>query len=171
MKEKIVLIGAGSAMFTKGLVADVIRRGQETELALVDIDPEALRVAERLTCKMVEAQRAPVAVSAATERREVLAGATAVICTVGVGGRRAWEQDVYIPRKYGIYQPVGDTVMPGGTSRAVRMIPAMVGVAKDVIDLCSNALFFNYGNPMAAVCRGIRKATGADVVGLCHGVN
>jgi alpha-galactosidase len=90
---------------------------------------------------------------------------------VGVGGRRAWEQDVFIPRKYGIYQPVGDTVMPGGTSRALRMIPAMVGIAQDVLDLCPQALFFNYGNPMSPVCRGIRKATGANVVGLCHGVN
>ena len=60
---------------------------------------------------------------ATTDRREVLPGATAVICTVGVGGRRAWEQDVFVPRKYGIYAPVGDTVGPGGTSRALRMIP------------------------------------------------
>ena len=98
------------------------------------------------------------------------AGATAIVCTVGVGGRRAWEQDVYIPRKYGIYQPVGDTCAPGGTSRALRMIPAMIAIAEDVVDLALDALFFNYSNPMSPVCRGIRKATGAEVVGLCHGV-
>jgi len=100
----------------------------------------------------------------------VLGGATAVICTVGVGGRRAWEQDVFIPRRHGIYQPVGDSVMPGGTSRALRMVPAMVDVARDVMDLCGEALFFNYGNPLACVCRGVRQATGANVMGLCHGV-
>jgi alpha-galactosidase len=171
MKEKIVLIGAGSAMFTRGLVADLIRRQWDLDLALVDVDPDALTVAENLTRKMLELGKSKIRLSAATDRRAVLKDASVVICTVGVGGRRAWEQDVFIPRKYGIYQPVGDTVMPGGTSRAIRMIPAMVGVAKDVLDLCPNALFFNYGNPMAAVCRGIRKATGADVVGLCHGVN
>jgi len=170
MKEKIVLIGAGSAMFTCGLVGDLIRTGWEADLAMVDIDPEALEVAERMGCKMIQARGAPVGLSAFTDRREALPGATAVICTVGVGGRRAWEQDVFIPRKYGIFQPVGDTVMPGGTSRAMRMIPAMVAIARDFCELAPEALFFNYSNPMTAVCSAIRKATGAEVVGLCHGV-
>jgi len=70
----------------------------------------------------------------------------------------------------GIYQPVGDSVMPGGSSRALRMIPAMVAIAEGVLELAPAALFFNYGNPMGPVCRAIRKATGAEVVGLCHGV-
>ena len=171
MKENVVLVGAGSAMFTRGLVADLIKRGQPCDLGLIDTDPHALAVAEGLVQKMITAKRAPIALRASTDRREVLPNATVVICTVGVGGRRAWEQDVFIPRKYGIYQPVGDTVMPGGTSRALRMIPAMVDIAKDVLDQCPTALFFNYGNPMSPVCRGIRKATGANVVGLCHGVH
>lgn len=169
-KEKIVLIGAGSAMFTRGMVRDLISRGWEADLALVDVDSEALAVAERLTRKMLDARRAPVRLTAATDRRNVLADATAVICTIGVGGRRAWEQDVFIPRRYGIYQPVGDSVMPGGTSRALRMIPAMVDIAEDVLDLAPKAMFFNYGNPMAPICRAVHKATGAGVVGLCHGV-
>ena len=170
MKEKIVLIGAGSAVFTRGLIADLIRVGWNAEVALVDIDPESLEVARRLTEKMIEAKQAPIKLSASTDRREVLHGATAVICTIGVGKRRAWEQDVYIPRKYGIFMPVGDTVGPGGSSRAMRMIPAMVAIAEDVQDLAPQALFFNYGNPMSPVCRAIRKATGAPVIGLCHGV-
>jgi len=170
MKEKVVLIGAGSAVFSCGMVADLIRQGWEAELALVDINPEALEVVERLGRKMIEASGAPIALRASTDRREVLSGATVVICTVGVGGRRAWEQDVFIPRKYGIYQPVGDTVMPGGTSRAMRMIPAMVAIAEDVLELAPKALFFNYSNPMGPICRALRKATGVEVVGLCHGV-
>jgi alpha-galactosidase len=170
MREKIVMIGAGSAMFTRGLVADLVGRGEEIDVALVDPDPEALAVAEGLARKMIAAAGAPITLSAAVDRRDVLPGATVVICTVGVGGRRAWEQDVFIPRRYGIYQPVGDTVGPGGTSRAMRMIPAMVAIAEDVLDLAPTALFFNYGNPMAPVCRAIRKATGAPVIGLCHGV-
>jgi alpha-galactosidase len=171
MKEKVVLIGAGSAMFTRGLVADLVKRGEEADLALVDIDAKALVVAKGLAQKMIALKKAPIALTASTDRRDVLAGATAVICTVGVGGRRAWEQDVLIPRKHGIYQPVGDSVMPGGTSRALRMIPPMVAIARDVLDLAPNALFFNYGNPMAPVCRAVRKATGAEMVGLCHGVH
>jgi len=171
MREKVVLIGAGSAVFTRGLVVDLIKRSRECDLALVDIDPGAAEVVERLVRKMIEERKAPITLSGTTDRREVLSGATAVVCTIGVGGRRAWEQDVFIPRKYGIYQPVGDTIMPGGTSRAMRMIPAMVAIAEDVLDLAPDALFFNYGNPMSAVCRGVRKATGANVVGLCHGVH
>ncbi len=170
MHEHLVLIGAGSAMFTQGLIADIIRRGQPCDVSLVDIDPTALEVAARLVEKMIAMTGAPVTMRAATDRRDVLAGATAVICTIGVGGRRAWEQDFLIPRKHGIFQPVGDSVMPGGTSRALRMIPAMVDIARDVLELAPDALFFNYGNPMGPVCRGIRKATGANVVGLCHGV-
>ena len=170
MARKYVLVGAGSASFTRGLVADVLRTGKELELGLVDVSPEALAVAEGLAAKMVAAKGAPVRIVASTDRREVLAGATAVICTVGVGGRRAWEKDVLIPREHGIYQPVGDTAMPGGLSRALRMVPAMVAIAEDVLDLCPDARFFNYSNPMTAVCRGIRKATGAEVTGLCHGV-
>lgn len=168
--EIVCLVGAGSAMFTRGLTADFIRRNQPVELRLVDTDPVALRVAADLARRMAEVSGAPVTVKADTDRRALLPGCTAVICTIGVGGRRAWEQDVFIPRNFGIWQPVGDTVMPGGTSRAMRMIPAMVEIARDVLDLCPDALFFNYGNPMSPVCRAIRKATGAPVVGLCHGV-
>jgi alpha-galactosidase len=168
--EKVVLIGAGSAVFTRGLVSDLIRSGLDADLALVDIDPGALEVASRLAGKMVAAKNAPMRVSAFLDRREALPGATVVICTVGVGGRRAWEQDVFVPRRHGIFVPVGDTVGPGGSSRALRMIPPMVAIARDVLELCPGALFVNYGNPMAAVCRAVRKATGADVIGLCHGV-
>lgn len=171
MSERIVLIGAGSAVFTRGLVADLIRLSVRADLALVDIDPHALRVVEALTRKMIQARNAPLTVRASTNRREVLTDATAVICTVGVGGRRAWEQDVFIPRKYGIYAPVGDTVGPGGSSRALRMVPAMVDIARDVLELAPNALFFNYSNPMAVICRAVHKTTGANVIGLCHGVN
>jgi alpha-galactosidase len=170
MMERIVVIGAGSASFTRGLVADLLARAAPCDLALVDIDPEGLAIAEGLARKMIQAAGAPVSLRATTRRREVLPGATAVICTISVGGTAAWEQDVLIPRRYGIYQPVGDTVMPGGTSRALRMIPAVAAIAEDVLDLAPRALFFNYANPMAAVCRAVRKATGAEVIGLCHGV-
>src|SRR3954449_12712717 len=135
MNERIVLIGAGSAVFTRGLVADLLRTGVEAEVALVDVDPAALEVAQRLATKMIAARGAPLTIEASTDRRQVLRDATVVICTIGVGGRRAWEQDVFIPRKHGIWMPVGDTVGPGGSSRAMRMIPAMVAIAQDILDL------------------------------------
>ena len=86
-----------------------------------------------------------------------------MITTIGVGGRRAWEQDVFIPRKYGIYMPVGRHRGPAGTSRALRMIPAMVAIARDVLDLCPHALFFNYANPMAtSLPRGAQSHRRSD---------
>jgi alpha-galactosidase len=169
LTEKIVLIGAGSAMFTQGVVSDLIRSGMEFELALVDIDPAALETAYRLSARMIVTRRAPISLKGTVDRKEVLPGATVVITTIGVGGRRAWEQDVFIPRKYGLFYAVGDTTGPGGTSRALRMIPPMVAVARDVLDLAPDALFFNYANPMAPICRAIRLATGANVIGLCTG--
>jgi len=167
--EKIVLIGAGSAMFTIGIVSDLINAGLPVELALVDIDPQALEAAQKLTEKMILARQAAIRLTATTDRRQALPGATVVITTIGVGGRRSWEQDVFIPRRHGIFAPVGDTVGPGGTSRALRMIPAMVAIARDVLELAVGALFFNYANPMSPVCYAVRKATGAPMVGLCIG--
>ena len=170
--KKIVLVGAGSAVFTRGLVADLILSPDlgPWEVGLVDPDPAALATAEGLTRRMVAARDAPMTVRASTDRRALLPGADVVVLTVGVGGRRAWEVDVEVPRAYGIYQPVGDSVMPGGVSRAMRVIPALVDIAHDVKALCPDALFFNYSNPMTANCLAIRRATGLPVVGLCHGL-
>jgi alpha-galactosidase len=168
--ERYVLIGAGSATFTRGLLADLIAHGQVAEVRLVDPNPSALETAFGLAKKMIAQTGAPLTIKASTDRRELLRGATVIICTVGVGGRRAWEQDVFIPRAHGIYVPVGDTVGPGGSSRSIRMIPAMIAIARDVVDLAPDALFFNYSNPMAPICQAIRQETGANVIGLCHGV-
>src|SRR5690606_27701369 len=130
-----------------------------------------LQVAHGVVQRMLAVRPGQVTVHATMDRRAALPWADVVVSTFGVGGRRAWEQDVFIPRKYGIFQPVGDTVMPGGISRAMRMIPAMVEIARDIAKHCPNAFFFNYANPMTVNCMAIRKVTGFPVVGLCHGVN
>lgn len=170
-RKKIVLIGAGSAVFTKGLVADFIQSGFGTwEIALCDINPEILKSITRLAKKMVEQKNADIIITSSTDRTELLLGADFVVTTIAVGGRRAWEQDVKIPRKYGIYQPVGDSIMPGGISRAQRMIPVMIEIAKDVERLCPDAYFFNYSNPMTAIVTAVRRATNVNIIGLCHGV-
>lgn len=172
-RQKLVLIGAGSTVFTQRLVADIILAGEEAvwELALVDIDPVTLDAVDRLVGKMLEAKGAQIPVTATTDRRTVLDGANYVVTTIAVGGRVGWQQDIEIPRNYGIFQPVGDTALPGGISRAMRMIPQMVAIARDVAELCPDAIFFNYSNPMTAICRAIRKETGVPVIGLCHGVH
>lgn len=170
---RLVIVGAGSAVFTQGLIMDLVatQRGEAWELGLVDTNEEALETVGRLARKMVDGTGAPIAISASTDRTEILPRADFVVSTIGVGGRRAWEADVLIPRSYGIYQPVGDTVMPGGISRAMRMIPALVDIANDIDAICPEATFFNYANPMASNCTAIRRATRVPVVGLCHGVH
>ncbi len=172
-RRKIVLIGAGSTTFTQRLVADLISSDEpsEWELALVDIDPEVLESIYLVTGKMLAAKGVSLPVTRTTERREALPGADFVVTTIAVGGRRGWAADVETPRKYGVFQPVGDTVMPGGVSRAMRMIPPMVAIAEDIRKLCPQAYFFNYSNPMTAICTAVRRVTGVPLVGLCHGVH
>lgn len=172
MGKKLVLIGAGSAMFTQGLVLDLIKtHGKEHwKIALVDTNLKTLKSIYIICQKMIAEKGGNIELTAAVDRCDVLPGADYVVTTVGVGGRRAWEKDVIIPRKYGVFQPVGDSVMPGGISRAMRMIPAMIEITQDVMRLCPNAYFFNYANPMTMICRAVQKATGFPMVGLCHGV-
>ena len=171
-RKKVVLIGAGSTVFTQRLVADIILAGEEDawEIALVDIDPVTLDAVERLVAKMLASKGARIPVTATTDRREVLPGAHFVVTTIAVGGRPGWQADIEVPRRHGIWQPVGDTMLPGGISRAMRMIPPMLGIARDVERLCPTAHFFNYSNPMTAICRAIRRETSVPVTGLCHGV-
>lgn len=171
-RRKVVLIGAGSTVFTQRLVADIILAGEEHawEVALVDTDPVTLEAVDRLVGKMLVSKGVRIPVTAATDRREVLPGAHFVVTTIAVGGRPGWQADIEVPRRHGIFQPVGDTMLPGGISRAMRMIPPMVEIARDVERLCPSAHLFNYSNPMTAICRAVRRETSVPVVGLCHGV-
>ena len=172
MKKKLLIIGAGSAMFTQGLITDLIKKqpgGHTWSIALCDIDRDALEGITLLVKKMLAGSGLEMEVASSTDRCDLLPDADYVVSTIGVGGRRAWEQDVFIPRKYGVFQPVGDTAMPGGISRAMRMVPAMVEMAKDIRRLAPKARFFNYSNPMAVICRALNMTGDAPVTGLCIG--
>jgi len=170
-KQKMVLVGAGSAMFTQGIVVDWIKQRPEGdwEIALVDINPVILEATEKMVRRFMSVADRPAKISATVDRKDVLDGATIVICTIGVGSRRAWEQDVFVPRQFGIFQPVGDSVGPGGVSRSMRMIPPMVAIARDCDRMCPSARFINYGNPMTAVVRALWRETNVRPVGLCMG--
>ncbi len=172
-RRKLVLIGAGSAVFSQGLIADFIMSEEKLgswELALVDINEETLGYINKLAQKMVTEKNSNLKITAYTDRREALPGADAVVTTIAVGGRKAWENDVYLPRKYGIYQPVGDTTMPGGISRALRMIPVMIDITRDVQELCPSAYFYNFSNPMSAIVSAVKREVNFPIVGLCHGL-
>lgn len=174
-RRRLVLIGAGSAVFARGLLADLISASDlgAWDIALVDIDETALDVAFRLGNQMVAARNmgARISISGFTDRRKALPGADIIVTCVGVGGRKAWLADHTTCVNHGIFQPVGDSVMPGGVSRILRTVPVMVDIARDVVELAPHALFFNYSNPMTANIMAMTSLAGADVVGLCHGVH
>jgi alpha-galactosidase len=173
--RKIVLIGAGSAVFTRGLLADLISADDlgAWEISLVDVDEVALGVAVGLAELMVQARGAGdrISVRGTADRTQALPGADFVVTCVGVGGRDAWLRDHETCQAHGVFQPVGDSVMPGGISRLLRTVPVMVEVARDVVRLAPEALFFNYSNPMTANVMAMTRHTGATVVGLCHGMH
>lgn len=170
MKKTLVLLGVGSTYFTRGIVESLITKGGEWDVRLVDIDPAALDIAVKLSQRMVDLYKAPVTIRGSLDRCEVLPGADAVVSTIGVGGRRAWEKDVTIFRQFNVYQSTGDTYGAGGVSRALRMIPVLVDVARDIERLCPNALFINFSNPMTVNVWAISKATKVKTAGLCYGV-
>ncbi len=173
--RNLVLIGAGSAVFTRGLLADLISAPDlgSWEIRLCDINPEALSVAVRLAERMVASRGAGdrVRIASSVDRTDLLDGADVVVASVGVGGRPAWLADWKIAAAEDIYQPVGDSIMPGGISRGLRTVPVMVEIARDVVRLAPGALFFNYGNPMTANVAAVVWYTGAEIVGLCHGMH
>lgn len=174
MPVKITLIGAGSVVFAKNLIGDILQFPElsDAHICLMDIDPARLKVAEVMTQKMIAKLAIAATVSATTDRRAAVAGAHYVICTIQVGGYRPGTViDFEIPKKYGLEQTIGDTLGVGGVFRALRTIPAIVGLSQDIADVgAPGCLFLNYTNPMAMNCRAVQRATGIPHVGLCHSV-
>jgi len=169
---KIVFIGAGSLGFTRKLVRDLLTfdRLKDSHIALVDIDEERLEFAQRACLKIIGAAGGRATVSATTDRRRVLEGADAVLVTILCGDTRVWQEDILIPKKYGIDINVGDTRGPSGIFRALRTIPTMLDICRDMEELCPDAILLNYTNPMAMLCHAMQRTTKIKVTGLCHSV-
>ena len=168
--KKIVMLGVGSTFFTKGIVESVIGHGGAWEIRMVDIDGKCLDVAVNLGRRLVEHFNADVRITGSVNRLDMLEGADAVVSTIGVGGRKAWEQDVFMFRQFNIYQSTGDTFGAGGLSRAMRTIPVLLEIAADMERLCPGALFVNFTNPMSVNCWALNKYSKIKTVGLCNGV-
>ncbi|MBA2598764.1 MAG: hypothetical protein H0V00_19255 [Chloroflexia bacterium] len=169
---KIVIIGAGSTVFTPGLIADLTGStllGDAT-VALVDTNPWAAATMARYAERVAGERGARLRVEYASDRRQVLAGADFVTVTIAVGGAKAWERDVRIPEAHGVWQTVGDSVGPGGVFRALRHVPELVAIARDMEELCPSAWLFNYTNPLTALVRAVHKMSPIKTAGLCHGV-
>ena len=169
---KIAFIGAGSIGFTRKLVRDLLTFPTlaGSDIALMDIDPERLDFAERAVKRIVKVGGYPATVTATRDRPEALEGADFVIVTILVGSTEVWGQDIEIPMRYGVDINVGDTRGVAGIFRALRTIPALLDIARDMERLCPHALMLNYTNPMAMLCRAIDRETDIRVTGLCHSV-
>ena len=169
---KIAFIGAGSLGFTRGLVRDVLTFPllEDATISLMDIDEERLEFAYRAVNSIVERGGYSAKVEATQDRRKALKGADAVLCTILSGDVSVWKHDIYVPMKYGVDTNVGDTRGPSGIFRALRTIPVMVSIAKDMEKYCPNAILLNYTNPMAMLCRAMQRETSIEASGLCHSV-
>jgi alpha-galactosidase len=171
MAPKIAIIGAGAYIFPLRMVTDILSFPalRESHFCLMDIDAERLARTEKGTRQLVELAEAPSTVSTTLDRREAVDGADFVIITWQVGGIEAYGLDVEIPREYGLDQPIGDTLGPGGVFRGLRTIEALKDLCPDMAELCPRAVVLNYANPMAintwATCE-----LGVPNLGLCHSV-
>jgi alpha-galactosidase len=169
---KIAFVGAGSVVFTRQLVADLLRFGDlDLELALHDVDRARLDVAEGTAHRLVEQLGHPARISATLERKAALDGADFVINMVQVGGIDATIPDLEIPARHGLRQTIGDTTGVGGVFRALRTFPVLTGMLEDMRAVCPDALLLNYTNPMAMnVWWASVVAPDIRTYGLCHSV-
>jgi alpha-galactosidase len=170
---KIVLIGAGSTVFAKNLMGDILSfpELQDVTLSLHDIDPERLRTSEIVARKTAAALGADPTIEVTTDRRQALAGADYAISMFQVGGYKpSTVVDFEVPKKYGLRQTIADTLGIGGIMRGLRTIPVFLDICRDMEELCPDVTFLQYVNPMAMNCWAISRATGIKTVGLCHSV-
>lgn len=170
--KKIAFIGAGSFGFTRGLVKDILSFPalSDCTIALMDIDDDRLAAIKKAVDKIVAAGKYPAKVIATKDRAEALKDADGVICTILSGGVNIWRNDIEIPKKYGVDINVGDTRGPAGIFRALRTIPVMLDICRDIEKYSPNAIFLNYTNPMAMLCRAMQGQSKVQISGLCHSV-
>ena len=169
--RKVAIIGAGSIVFCKTLMLDIMATNglEDTTFALMAPSERNISKVNDFANRVIRENGLPTEVYTTTNSREALKGADYVISTFQVGGVKAFEYDWKIPKKYGVDQCIGDTLGPGGIFRALRSIPVILDLAKDMEELCPKALLLNYVNPMAMVCWALGE-TKVKFVGLCHGV-
>jgi len=169
---KIAFIGAGSLQFSQRLMIDILSfpELQETTFALMDIDAKRLEYTRRVGERILREGNYPARIEVTTDRRQALEGADYVVTMLLVGDINVIRSDIEIPLKYGVDQCIGDTLGPGGVFRALRTIPVMLDICRDMEELCPDAWLLNYTNPMAMLCWAINDATGIRNVGLCHSV-
>ncbi len=173
MSVKIAMIGAGSVVFCKTLMSDIMATPalSDSEFALMDLSEAKLRRMEAFGKRMIQENDLSARIWATTDRREAMRDADFVVVMIQVGGLAAFGIDYEIPLKYGVNQCIGDSLGPGGVFRGLRTIPVLVDMARDMKELARpGAIMLQYANPMAANCLALGKVSSVPFVGLCHGV-
>ena len=170
---KIAFIGAGSTVFAKNMMGDILAYPElaDSTISLMDVSTERLETSEGVAHKINEALGANATIETTTDRRRALDGADYAICMIQVGGYKpATVIDFEIPKKYGLRQTIADTLGIGGIMRALRTIPVLLDITHDMEEVCPDALFINYVNPMAMNQWAINRGSKIKTVGLCHSV-
>ena len=170
---KITFIGAGSTVFAKNLLGDILSVPElaGSTISLFDIDAERLQTSEVVARRTAEALGAQPCIEATTDRRRALDGADYALAMFQVGGYKpSTVVDFDVPKRYGLRQTIADTLGVGGIMRGLRTIPVVLDMCRDMEELCPDVLFLNYVNPMAMLCWAIDRATPIETIGLCHSV-
>jgi len=169
---KIVIIGAGSHVFSRHLITDILTWPElrDGTISLMDISQEPLDLIAGFARRLVKQNGFNITIQATTSRREALDGADYVFVTIQVGGSKATWPDRELPRKYGVDQAVGDTTGVGGVFYGARHVPVILDICRDMAELCPDAWLLSYTNPMAIICWAVNDYTKIKNVGLCHSV-
>ncbi len=170
---KITFIGAGSTVFAKNLMGDILSFPElaDCTISLHDIDPERLRTSEVVAHRLAEALGVTPTIEATLDRRQSLDGADYAISMIQVAGYKPGTVvDFEIPKKYGLRQTIADTLGIGGVMRGLRTIPVLLDMCHDMEELCPDVTFLQYVNPMAMNCWAISRASTIKTIGLCHSV-
>jgi alpha-galactosidase len=167
---RIVIVGGGSTHWTPRLLTDFANTPslRDVSVVLTDINEASLPSMLRIARHISASRHIAMEVTATTDLAAALDGATFVITALSVGGLTSMAHDLEIPARYGLRQPVGDSVGPGGISRALRSVPVMLSIAREIERRAPDALLLNVSNPLTALCRAVSAHTGVRTVGLCN---
>ena len=170
---QVTIVGGGSYQWAPKLVTDLLGVPALAGMRLVleDIDARALDRLGAYARRAVEQTDSKASVVTTTNQRAALEGADFVVVTISTGGFASMAVDLEVPARHGIVQSVGDSVGPGGINRSLRNVPVLVGIARDMEQVCADAWMLNITNPMACLTRAVCRETTVKAVGLCHEVS
>jgi len=170
MGANITIVGGGSYHWAPRLLADFANTPSlnDVHVVLHDLDADRMKLMQDLGSEIASRRGISMIVDAEVDRRRALEGADFVITAFSVGGFDSMQHDIEIPQRYGIRQPIGDSVGPGGVLRSLRSVPVLLDIARDVEAVAPDAWLVNVTNPLTALCRSVTRETNVKTVGLCN---